>query len=152
MKHIWYLAGPIGFTTGDEPIKWRTDITTFLATLGHTVIDPMKKEVESMGGDLRGHFNKLRETGNLAELRGMCRRHIIGQDLNAVNNSTMTLIYAPKGVHMCGTYGEATWAYGHGKPVFVVSNMNPEDLPNWLVGCSTIIFNSFREFKKFFGK
>jgi len=102
-------------------------------------------------GDAREYFNKLREEGRLQDIRGMVRRYIIPSDLAMVDQSDVVLAYIQKGITICGTYGEVTYAYANGKAVFVVTKLLGPLLPNWLVGCSTFIFRTFDEFKRFLG-
>ena len=148
----FYLAGPIGFTKGKEHKTWRDEITKFLEERGHQVFNPLNKPLPTMIGDVREYLNKLRDQGKIQESRGFARRWIIPQDLAMVDHSDIILAYIPKGVHICGTYGEITYGYAHGKAVFVVTNLLSPLLPNWLIGCSTLIFRNFKEFRRFMGE
>ncbi len=148
----WYLAGAIGFTKGKQHETWRDGITKFLEQRGHVVFNPLKKHWPSSMGDARNYFKKLREQERIEETRGMFRRYIIPSDLAMVDQSDVILAYIQKGIPVCGTYGEITYAYAHGKAVFVVTNLLSPLLPNWLVGCSTFIFHSFKDFRRFMGE
>jgi len=148
----WYLAGAIGFTKGKQHQTWRDEITEFLEERGHVVFNPLKKEWPSSIGDARAYFNKLREQRRVHDIRGMVRRYIIPSDLAMVDQSDIILAFIQKGVTICGTYGEVTYGYAHGKAIFVVTKLLGPLLPNWLVGCSSLIFRTFEDFRKFMGE
>lgn len=48
-----------------------------------------------------------------------------------------------------GTKGELTMAKYFGKPVYMVTTMPYKEIPGWVLGCTTLIFSSFDELKKF---
>jgi len=48
-----------------------------------------------------------------------------------------------------GTKGELTMAKYFGKPVYMVTSMPYKEIPGWVLGCTTLIFSSFDELKKF---
>ena len=48
-----------------------------------------------------------------------------------------------------GTKGEPTIAKHFGKPVYMVTSMDYKQIPGWVLGCTTLIFSSFDELKKF---
>jgi hypothetical protein len=48
-----------------------------------------------------------------------------------------------------GTKGELTIAKHFGKPVYMVTAMDYRQIPGWVLGCTTLIFSSFDELKKF---
>ncbi len=51
-----------------------------------------------------------------------------------------------------GTKGELTMAKYFGKPVYMVTRMQPVNIPGWVLGCTTEIFRSFDEMKAFLRK
>jgi hypothetical protein len=48
-----------------------------------------------------------------------------------------------------GTKGELTIAKHFGKPVYMVTTMKVEEIPGWVLGCTSLIFSSFEELKRF---
>lgn len=48
-----------------------------------------------------------------------------------------------------GTKGELTMAKYFGKPVYVVTEMRPVEIPGWILACSTRLFSNFYELKAF---
>jgi hypothetical protein len=48
-----------------------------------------------------------------------------------------------------GTKGELTIAKHFGKPVYMVTTMKPEEIPGWVLGCTSLLFSSFNELKAF---
>jgi len=147
----FYLAGPIDFTTGSQDKTWRRRIGRFLKKRGHEVRNPLHKPLPKAIGDPRNYLQELRDQGKIGEVRGFVRRFIIPPDLAMVDECEIVLAYLPRGFRICGTWGEITYAFAHGKAVFIVSNIPTSLLPNWVIGCSTFIFPSFKEFKRFFG-
>jgi hypothetical protein len=48
-----------------------------------------------------------------------------------------------------GTKGELSIAKHFGKPVYMVTTMKHEEIPGWILGCTSLIFSSFDELKTF---
>ena len=48
-----------------------------------------------------------------------------------------------------GTKGELTIAKHFRKPVYMVTTMPHNEIPGWVLGCTSLIFSSFDELKKF---
>ena len=49
------------------------------------------------------------------------------------------------------SYGEATYAFALHKPVLIVTTkkLKPNELPNWIIGCSTVIFTDWKSYLKY---
>lgn len=148
----FYLAGPIGFTKGLEHKTWRDKITKFLEAQGHEALNPLKKSLPRGIEEPRDYLKKLRSEKRIQDTRGFVRRWLIPSDLAMVDRSDIILAWVPKGVTLCGTYGEVTYGYARGKAIFVVTPLLGPLLPNWLIGCSTFIFRNFKEFRRFMGE
>jgi hypothetical protein len=48
-----------------------------------------------------------------------------------------------------GTKGELTMAKYFGKPVYMVTSMPQQEIPGWVLGCTTRVFTTFLELKAF---
>jgi hypothetical protein len=156
MKFKTYLAGPIGVTIQDNAITWRTKVTEGLEKLNIETLNPMGEK----GGDRLGNGRtKMKEAvanGNLQFIKEYVSKTVIPPDLNMVENSDFITVYIPidNGYEICGTYGEITLAFYLNKPVYVMTDrcLKPSELPCWLVGCSTTIFNNWNDYYNYIKK
>jgi len=48
-----------------------------------------------------------------------------------------------------GTKGEVTIARHFGKPVYMITTMSAQDIPGWVLACTTRIFPTFSDLKSF---
>jgi hypothetical protein len=144
-----YLSGAIEYAP-DQGLAWRSAITPFLASLGHTVYDPAldkKKNLEEIEAQ---HFREWKCT-DLERFQTTVRK-IIAWDLDQIENNTDYLLclwdeHCSKGA---GTQAELTFAYRIGVPVYLVAGMPIEKISGWVLGCSTKIFSGFDELQAFF--
>jgi hypothetical protein len=146
-----YLAGPINGKNIDEARIWRKKITHELADINIRGLDPFGNG----GGDrispeLRQKLHNANVLGDIDTIRDIVGNTIIPPDLDMIMACDFLTVYIPKddGYEICGTYGEVTLAHYLKKPVFIVTErkMFPCELPSWLIGCSTNIFTSWKDY------
>ncbi|HPC35444.1 MAG TPA: hypothetical protein P5268_01120 [Candidatus Marinimicrobia bacterium] len=144
-----YLAGAIEYAP-DYGQVWRAEMEKFLQQeFGHTCYNPLVEEHKYLTPDESRSFRGYKDTDPL-RFQQLVRKLIRG-DLNALTNEIDYVIvnwdkYAVKGG---GTYGEATYAFYHNIPVYLVSEFPIAAISGWIIGCTTKIFSSFDELKKY---
>lgn len=144
----WYLAGAIGFETGTEYIDWRNDMTAFLKSIGHGALNPLKKYEPTGGaGDVKDFFNLMRKNEAFDKIRQFMQTFVIPPDIKMVDEGHGVIAYVTS--ITAGTQSEITYAHLNGKPVLIVTPLPKEQWPNWMVGCSTAIFEDFDNLKHF---
>jgi len=144
-----YLAGPIGDVSIKEARAWRQMVSEKLAKLGIEALNPLDREGMP---NLRRKLAVWRKTGNLDAIRLLVSRNFIMPDLKMVEESDFITMWLPRaGREVCGSYGEITFAFFLGKPVYIVTHrrVKPLNIPYWAVGCSTKIFKSWEEYFKY---
>jgi hypothetical protein len=144
-----YLAGPINRKNPeafDYAKKWREDITIELEAMNIKCFNPLKKT----GGDsitLEQHnkFKLACSEGDLETINQIVGDIIILPDLAMVENSYFITLYLPKrdDYEVCGTYGEATLAKYLNIPVYLITERENKEIPEWLIGCCKDVFNSW---------
>jgi nucleoside 2-deoxyribosyltransferase/CRISPR/Cas system-associated exonuclease Cas4 (RecB family) len=142
---VFYLAGPIGFTVGEEHRVWRNDLREFLTKLGCGFLDPLDKYA-NRSKEVRDGLNRLRDQGKYGRIRSFARKHIIPQDLALVDAADGIIAYVPE--YTPGTAGEILYGFLHKKCVLIVCPMPPTRVANWMIGCSTKIFPNFVALKR----
>lgn len=152
-KKYVYLAGAIE-AAPDKGKRWRTIITPKLEKLGYAVINPYLdldgKILEDYGWATLDH-KKIR-TQKYRKDYFVVMEKIVKEDIRAVLKSKFIIVYFDRYVQKgAGTYGEVTLARYKNIPVYVVlaGDQSFEDIPAWVVGCTTQVFNSFKELRTF---
>lgn len=145
---VIYLSGPIE-ADPDDGVSWRkklveaivekygTEFKIFDPTAADTSIEAIAKRFD-WTGDRRNwsrmNFRKYLLTG----------RYIVDTDLDWVSNSEILIVGCNKYIwRSMGTAGEVTIAKYLYIPVLLLlmDDVQKEDLPLWLLGCATAIYN-----------
>ncbi|MBU4444385.1 MAG: hypothetical protein L6422_02105 [Candidatus Marinimicrobia bacterium] len=144
-----YLAGAIEHAP-DYGNAWREEMTAFLKNeFGHESYNPLIEEPKILTPEESARFRALK-TQNLPEFRKIVRK-LIRNDIKSILTEIDYIIclwdeYAEKGG---GTYGELTFAFYHGIPVYMVAVKPLSQISGWILGCATEFFESFEELKGF---
>ena len=144
-----YLAGAIEHAP-DKGKAWRVDLAEFLQNeFGHDSYNPHIEEPKILTAAERKQFRSLK-TANLPEFQKIVRK-LIRNDIKSILTEIDYIIcfwdeYAEKGG---GTYGELTFAFYHGIPVYMVTPMELVNISGWILGCATEFFKNFDELKEF---
>jgi hypothetical protein len=135
----------------NEGRDWRKTMEDWLvSTLGWTVFNPNRKSDEFFarrypGIDIRslkhsdpGQYKRIVET--LVEL-----------DCSEIAERTDIVIcyWDESAMRGAGTKGEVTIAKHFGKPVYMVTRMPLDEIPGWVLACTTRVFPSFEELQVF---
>ena len=148
-----YLAGPIGVVVQKNATVWRDRVTEELKKLNIEVLNPMGQNGGDRLGEGRAKLKEANEKGNIQFIHDFVSGTVIPPDIKMVEDSDFITVYIPEdnGYEICGTYGEITLAFYLKKPVYIVTDRSlcPNALPNWLIGCSTVIFKSWDEYYRY---
>lgn len=153
--------------------QWRTRITPIVVKLGLVPLDPCKFEPEQLKGL---HPGKLPKRIRTRENKSLLIKHwhqlkyavyqskyykrfdkymkrIIDYDLMVLKSkAALVICYWTEGAGKgAGTQGEVTTARSKRIPVYTVIAPGV-DMPGWIHGCSTKIFNNFEDLFKFLKK
>ena len=145
-----YLSGGMEYAE-NEGINWRREIQNWIESkLHHSVFNP---NIESDNFFKKNYpdvdFREIKKS-NL-KLYQEIVRHLVDIDCKEIAaHSDYIICYWDDGaVKGAGTKGELTMAKYFGKPVYLVTSFPPQDIPGWVLGCTTKLFNSFDELKLF---
>lgn len=145
-----YLSGGMEFAKG-EGADWRFEMEDWLRkNLKHGVFNPNRESEKFLSKRFpSGNFRKLKYD-NLERFTEVVRELIDLDSREIAHRSDYVVCYwdesAQKGA---GTKGEITIARFLEKPVYLVTQTKLEDVPGWVLGCTTKIFGSFDELKVF---
>ena len=145
-----YLSGGMEYAA-NEGRDWRRDMQEWLEReLGCTVFNPNVESdrlfrTEFSGVDFRAL--KERDLERYVEIA----EKLVTIDCNEIAGRTdFVIVYwndsAQRGA---GTKGELTIAHYFRKPVYMVTAMNVDEIPGWVLGCVNRIFGDFESLKKF---
>jgi len=133
-----------------EGADWRMEIENWVRlNLRHSVFNPNTESARFLRKKVRGDFRKLK-TEDVSRFSAVVSR-IVDLDSNEVaHRSNYVICYWDRSAQRgAGTKGELTIARLFGKPVYMVTEVRPENIPGWVLGCTTRIFKTFDELKLF---
>ena len=134
-----------------EGADWRMELQSWIEEkLGHSVFNPNDKSKQFLRKHLPGeNFRKLKST-NTERFTRIVRRIVSIDSREIAQRSDYLICYWDRSAQRgAGTKGELTLAKYFGKPVYMVTRMNLKNIPGWVLGCTTKIFPSFSDLKKF---
>lgn len=145
-----YLSGGMEFAKG-EGADWRRVMEDWVqSNLGHSSYNPNKESDEYLARKLpTGRFRDLKEE-NIAKYTELVR-DLIDSDCHEIAEKSDYVIcnWDESAQRGAGTKGELTMARWVGKPVYMVTQMRPQDIPGWVLGCVTNTFGTFKELQAF---
>ncbi len=145
-----YLSGGMEYAK-DEGADWRGRIEAWIVSeLGHSVFNPNVESEKYLRNRLgKGSFRtlKLRDVERFQSIV----RGIVKLDMSeiALRSDYVVCLWNAGALRGAGTKGELSIATYFGKPVYMVTRMQKERIPGWILGCTTRIFRSFGELKVF---
>ena len=145
-----YLSGGMEFAKG-EGSDWRMEMDTWIRkNLNHTVYNP---NLES-----EAYLSKMYPTGRFRDLKQdnidlyvTLVRDLIDMDSREIVERTDYVVcyWDESAQRGAGTTGEVSMARLTRKPVYMVTAMELQGIPGWVLGCTTKVFGSFDELKEF---
>ena len=127
---------------------WRKEITLWLITnLNHSVIDPVIESKKLIKNYKEEEFRSWKQTD--PEKYVEIIRMAIKKDLDAVVNKAdyVICLWDQNVFKGAGTHSEVTFAYYHGKPIYLVNKLPINDLSGWIMSCASEIVNDFESLK-----
>lgn len=134
-----------------EGADWRKELHRWIdGNLGHSVFNPNEESKRFLARNFPGgNFRRLK-TKNIEQFTRLVRK-IVSLDSREIarNSDYVVCLWDRSAQKGAGTKGELTIAQLFGKPVYMVTRMKHENIPGWILGCTTKIFCSFTELKQF---
>jgi len=145
-----YLSGGMEYAD-NEGRDWREKLQEWIERhLGWSVFNP-NRESDAF---FRSHFPSL-DVRRLKTLDVMRYRSIVEQlvDLDcteiALRSDVVICYWDEAAMRGAGTKGEVTIAKHFRKPVYLVTSEPLQNIPGWVLACTTQVFASFDELKTF---
>lgn len=144
-----YLSGGMEYAPY-EGADWRREIEEWLqSNLRHSVFNPNAESARFLRGRIRGDFRRLK-SDNIGRFTDLVSRIVDLDSKEVARRSDYVICYWDRSAQRgAGTKGELTIAKLFGKPVYMVTEMRPENIPGWILGCTTRMFGTFDELKLF---
>ena len=146
-----YLSGGMEYAH-KEGADWRNEIDTWIRTsLGHEVFNPNKESARYLSGLLtNGNDFRSLKSADLKKFTELVSGIVDLDSKELAEHTDYVVCYwdhsAQRGA---GTKGELTIARLYRKPVYMVTEMHPENIPGWILGCTSEMFSSFEELKRY---
>ena len=148
-----YLSGGMEYAK-DEGLDWRSEMEGWIIEhLGHKVFNPNVESEKYLAKSLPNrNFRSLKST-NIKAYTKIVKHFVIIDSKEIATRSDYIICYWDESAQRgAGTKGEFTIAYYFKKPVYMVSNMSFEEIPGWVLGCTTRRFQTFDQLKLFLSK
>lgn len=144
-----FLCGGMEFAPGGGA-EWRERTRLWLEDhVNHSVYDPTIEARRLLSEDDLRDLPGWKTTDLERYRKAM--RFIINHDLDVMHSRADYVVcnWDAAAARGGGTQAELTAAYRKGIPVYLVSEMPIEEIPGWVVGCTTQIFSGFDDLKSF---
>lgn len=132
-------------------VNWRREMELWInANLRHAVFNPNRESEQFLARMLPGvQFRELKQR-DLEKYTSLVR-DLIDKDCHEIaERSDYVICYwdasAQRGA---GTTGEVTMSRFAGKPVYLVTELDLQEIPGWILGCATNVFSSFDQLREF---
>ncbi len=145
-----YLSGGMEYAD-NEGRDWRKSLEQWLAKqVGCTVFNPNSESERFFAKHYPDvAIRSLKET-NVVQYAAIVSRLVEIDCKEIAEKSDLVICYWDESAQRgAGTKGELTIAKHFGKPVYMVTSVPHKDIPGWVLGCTTFIFETFDELKKF---
>ncbi len=149
LRHI-YLSGGMEYAQ-NEGRDWRQSLEQWLVKeLGCTIFNPNSESERFFAQHYPDvAIRSLKETG-VVQYAAILAQLVEIDCKEIAERSDIVICYWDESAQRgAGTKGELTIAKHFGKPVYMVTSVPHRDIPGWVLGCTTFIFDSFEELKKF---
>ncbi len=145
-----YLSGGMEFAK-NEGADWRSEIEGWIRkNLKHTVYNPNRESERYLSRRFpSGRFRDLKFE-NLERFKEIVG-DLVDLDSREIAHRTdyVVCFWDESAQRGAGTKGELTIARFLQKPVYMVTEVREEEIPGWVLGCTTNIFGSFDELEDF---
>lgn len=141
---IAYLSGAMEYAI-NEGQDWRKELTIWLKdNLNHSAINPVDDTAQLVKKTDSQNYRNWKTSDQKRFVEFV--RQAVDNDLNSIINKADYLIclWNKEVLSGGGTHGEVTMAYYHNKPIYLINQLNVEDLSGWIMSCATEIFTDFK--------
>ena len=145
-----YLSGGMEFAKG-EGADWRREMEEWIRkNLGHSVYNPNRESDSYLVRQYPTMRFRELKLQNLQQYI-MLVRDLIDMDSREIALRTDYVIcnWDESAQRGAGTKGELTIARFVTKPVYMVTTINLQEIPGWVLGCTSKVFGSFEDLKEF---
>lgn len=148
-----YLSGGMEYARR-EGRDWRTELHRWIESeLAHKIFNPNVESERFLAKHLPGGNFRSLKSKDPARFRQLVRKLVELDSREIAYRSDYLICYWDRSAQQgAGTKGELTIAKFFGKPVYMVTRMRHKNIPAWVLGCTTRIFPSFTELKRFLMK
>ncbi len=145
-----YLSGGMEYAQ-NEGADWREEIQTWLrAHLRHAAFNPTKESAKYLSRKVPKEDFRALKFKDLKRFTKLVAGIVDRDSGEIARRSDYVICYWDRSAHRgAGTKGELTVARLFRKPVYMVTEMKPDNIPGWVLGCVTKMFPSFRDLKLF---
>lgn len=150
MKYRAYLSGGMEYIAG-EGRQWREQLQRWLENdLGIDVFNPNAESDRILGQLCPGEDLRRMKQSDSERYRTIVSTLVDLDCREIAERSDLVLCLWDEGaMRGAGTKGELTMARYFGKPVFMVTSLPLQEIPGWVLGCTTRFFPSFDGLKTF---
>jgi hypothetical protein len=145
-----YLSGGMEYAT-NEGRDWRQELHEWLTVgLKCEVFNPNHESDKYFEKNYPGTDIRALKTSDIVKYATIVAQ-LVEIDCNEIaERSDLVICYwDDSAMRGAGTKGELTIAKHFGKPVYMVTTMKVEEIPGWVLGCTSLLFSSFDELKAF---
>ena len=145
-----YLSGGMEYADG-EGKSWRGELQSWLeSTLHQSVFNPNVESDKFFSAHYPNVDFRKAKIEDMQLYQEIVRR-LVEIDCNEIaGHSDYVICFWDEGAAKgAGTKGELTMAKFFNKPVYLVTSFPLNDIPGWVLGCVSNIFNNFQELKVF---
>ena len=131
----------------NDGADWREEMTLWLIeNLNHSVVDPVVESRKLIKNN-KEEFRNWKQTDPKKYVEII--RLAIKTDLDAVVNKAdyVICLWDENVFKGAGTHSEVTFAYYHGKPIYLVNKLPINDLSGWIMSCATEMVDDFESLK-----
>lgn len=145
-----YLSGGMEYAA-NEGRDWREEMHDWLTTtLGFEVFNPNHESDKYFEKNFPGVDIRALKSSDILKYAAIVAQLVEIDCQEIADHSDLVICYWDESaMRGGGTKGELTIAKHFGKPVYMVTTMKPEEIPGWVLGCTSLIFSSFDELKTF---
>lgn len=151
----FYLSGGMEYKK-NLGANWREWITEELEKRRHDAINPVKLEMAEEeldnGIPIQVRLTDLKNKGKLEEVRRLVRKVLFRKDMFGIQLSdAMIVLYDESTQKGAGTLAETWEAFREGRPIYLVTEFDTSEIPTWLIGESTKIFDDMEDLLEYVG-
>jgi hypothetical protein len=145
-----YLSGGMEYAA-NEGRDWRETMQRFCEDeLGWTVFNPNHESERFFETNWPGMDFRAVKTQDIERYREIVSRLVDIDSHEIAERTDIVVCYWDEGAAKgAGTKGELTMARFFGKPVYMVTTIPAQEIPGWVLGCTTRMFRTFSELTEF---